>query len=410
MSEPNKIIVIGAGQAGCEVCTELRRQGYGGEIVLIGEETVPPYKRPPLSKAYLAGSIPEDELYVLPEAQLEHHRIQFIHGVRVERIERSTHTVSLSDGRKLGYDKLAITTGGRARQLPVPGADLANVQVLRTLDDVKIIRPHIIAGKRLVIVGGGFVGLEAAAVAVKLGLNVTVLEGLERVLARVTAPEISSFYERVHREAGVDIRTGAQVMALEGSGHVTGVKLQDGTIIPADFVLVGIGLIPNVELAQEAGLEVDNGIVVDEYALTSDPDIASAGDCTNHPSDFAGRRLRLESVPNAMEQGRAAAHNLLGKKQPYQSVPWFWSDQYDLKLQMVGLSTGYDQIVLRGDPATSRSFGAFYLAKGRIIAVDVISRPQDFMVAKKLVAGRVTPDQVKLADETVPLKSLLAPV
>lgn len=409
MSEPNRIIVIGAGQAGCEVCTELRRQGYDGEIVLIGEETAPPYKRPPLSKAYLAGSVSEDELYMLPEEQFEHHKIRFMHGVRVERIDRGARTVSLPDGQKLNYDKLAITTGGRARELPVPGAELENVQVLRTLDDVKIIRPHFVAGKRLVIVGGGFIGLEAAAVAVKMGLNVTVLEGLDRVLARVTAPEVSSFYERVHREAGVNICTSAQVVALEGSGRVTGVKLQDGTTIPADFVLVGIGLIPNVELAQAAGLAIDNGIVVDEYALTSDPDIAAAGDCTNHPSQYAGRRVRLESVQNAMEQGRVAAHSLLGKKQPYHTVPWFWSDQYELKLQMVGLSTGYDQIVLRGNPASSRSFSAFYLAGGRIIAADMISRPQEFMVAKKLVAGKIAPEAAKLADETVPLKSLLEP-
>jgi 3-phenylpropionate/trans-cinnamate dioxygenase ferredoxin reductase component len=325
-------------------------------------------------------------LYVMPQASLDKHNIEVLHGVRVDGIDRARKTVALSDGRNLSYDKLALTTGGRARPLNLPGASRPNVFLLRSIADVDGIRAQAQAGKCMVVVGGGFIGLETAAVAAKLRLKVTVLEGLPRVLARVTVPEVSEFFERAHREAGVDLRTGVQVTAL---------------------VVVGIGLIPNTELAQAAGLAVNNGIVVDQFTQTEDPDIVAAGDCTNHPSDFAGRRLRLESVQNAMEQGRAAAHAMLGKAVPYQMVPWFWSDQYDLKLQMVGLSTDFEQMVLRGDPATQRSFATFYLRDGVVIAADAISRPQDFMLAKKMVAARLRVDPAQLADESVALKTLV---
>lgn len=401
-------VVVGAGQAGGEVASELRKQGFAGRIVVIGDEPHVPYKRPPLSKAYLAGTLPKESLYVMQQANLDKANIEFRGGVRVQRIDRAAKTLHLSDGSTQTYDKLALTTGGRARCLPTPGADKSNVYCLRSIADVEGIRAHCAEGKNAVIVGGGFIGLEVAAVAVKLGLKVTVLEGLPRVLARVTVPEVSAFYERVHREAGVDLRTGVVIEAFEGEGdRVTQVRLGDGSVIPADFVVVGIGLIANTELASEAGLAVDNGIVVDEYTRTSDPDIVAAGDCTNHPSEFLGRRLRLESVQNAMEQGRAAARTMLGKLEPYHMVPWFWSDQYDLKLQMVGMSAGYDQFVLRGDPATQRSFAAFYLKDGHLIAADTVSRPQDFMFAKKLVALRTPVDAAQLADENVPLKSLV---
>lgn len=407
MHPPEKIIVIGAGQAGCELCTELRRQGYAGSILLLGEESWPPYKRPPLSKDYLSGKIAEEALYVLPEAQMLRHDITFRGNTRVVRILPAEQKIELANGEVLTYDGLALTTGGRARTLPVAGADLGNVQVLRTLDHVRSMRAEFQPGRRLVIVGGGFIGLEAAAVAVKMGLQVTVLEGLDRVLARVTAPQVSSFYERAHREAGVDLRMNAQVSALSGNGTVDTVHLQDGSTLPADFVLVGIGLIANVELAAEAGLTVDNGIVVDEQARTNDPHIVAAGDCTSHPSEYAGRHLRLESVQNALEQARVAARTLLGVESRYQTVPWFWSDQYDLKLQIVGLSTGYDQIILRGDPTQVRNFSAFYLRAGRIIAADIVNRPLEFMLAKKLVASAAEPDLALLADDNTPLKTLL---
>ncbi|MEW6166468.1 MAG: FAD-dependent oxidoreductase [Pseudomonadota bacterium] len=404
----NTVVVIGGGQAGGEAAIELRKLGFDGRVVIVGEEPFLPYKRPPLSKAYLAGSVGEDQLYMMHAPNLEKARIEYRGGVAVERIDRAAKQVILADGSTLGYDRLVLATGGRARALPVPGADRRNVFLLRTIADVQKIRAHCQEGKRVAIVGGGFIGLEAAAVLVKKGLKVTVLEGLPRVLARVTCPQVSAFYERVHREAGVDLRTGVQVTGFDGEPEVNQVRLGDGSAVETDFVVIGIGLIANTELATAAGLEVDNGIVVDEYARTSDPDIYAAGDCTNHPSSFLGRRVRLESVQNAMEQARIAARNIMGKNEAYHTVPWFWSDQYDLKLQMVGVSAGFDQLVVRGDPAAQRSFAVFYLKEGRIIAADAISRPQEFMLAKKLVAAGARIDPAQLGDESVALKTLAA--
>ena len=410
MSETNsvsRVVIVGAGQAGGEVAGELRKQGYTGAITLVGEEAQIPYKRPPLSKGFLAGSVTEEQLYVSPRAKLEQLGIEFIGNARVVKIDRSRKLAVLADGRELPYDRLALTTGGRARMLSLAGADKPNVLPLRSIADVRKLQPLCTEGKRAVVIGGGFIGLETAAVMLKLGLHVTVLEGLPRVLARVTAPEVSAFFERMHREAGVDLRTGVQISHLEGEAKVSAVVLADGSRIAADFIIVGIGVVTNTELASEAGLTVDNGIVVDEYARSSDPDIVAAGDCSNHPSQFAGRRIRLESVQNAMEQGRIAARTILGKGEAYQNVPWFWSDQYDLKLQMVGLSTGYDQLVLRGDPATQRNFAAFYLQAGKLIAADTVSRPAEFMLAKKWVAEGAVLDPAQLADESIALKTLV---
>lgn len=407
MSENKTFVIIGAGQAGGEVASELRKQGFAGRVVIVGEESHPPYKRPPLSKAYFAGASTEESLYVMQKANLEKANIELMSGMTATRIDRIGKHVHLSDGSTLTYDKLALTTGGRARPLTLPGADRANVFGLRSIADVQKIRAACAPGKKLTIVGGGFIGLEVAAVAKKQGMEVTVLEGLPRVLARVTAPEVSAFFERMHREAGVDLRTGAQLAALEGEPNVTHVMLGDGTRIATDLVVYGIGVLPNTELALEAGLGVDNGIAVDESTRTSDPDIVAAGDCTSHPSPYLGRRIRLESVQNAMEQARAAAHAMLDKPVSYNMVPWFWSDQYDLKLQMVGISTGYDQLVLRGDPATQRNFAAFYLLGGKIIAADTVTRPAEFMLAKKIVAARMALDPAKLADESIPLKDQL---
>lgn len=407
-SEVVKVVIVGAGQAGGEVAGELRKQGYTGAITLIGEEAQIPYKRPPLSKGFLAGSVTEESLYVSPKAKLDTLNIEFVGNARVARIDRARKTVVLADGSERPYDKLALTTGGRARLLSITGADKPNVLPLRSIADVKQLQPRCVAGARAVVIGGGFIGLETAAVMVKMGLAVTVLEGLPRVLARVTAPEVSSFFERVHREAGVDLRTGAQISHFEGDDEaVREVVLADGTRIATDFVIVGIGVVANTELAAAAGLAIDNGIAVDEYARTSDPDIVAAGDCTSHPSQFAGRRIRLESVQNAMEQGRIAARSILGKGEAYQNVPWFWSDQYDCKLQMVGLSQGYEQLVLRGDPATQRNFAAFYLKAGRLIAADTVTRPGEFMLAKKWVAEGAVLDPAQLADDSLPLKNLV---
>jgi 3-phenylpropionate/trans-cinnamate dioxygenase ferredoxin reductase subunit len=405
--QPETIVIVGAGQAGSETAAELRRLGETRRIVMVGDESQVPYRRPPLSKAFLAGSVAESSLYFAPAAALARSGIEFLGGVRALAIDRAARTLRLADGRNLAYDKLVLATGGRARPLPLPGAQLSNVFALRGIDDVLAMRPQFIAGRRVVIIGGGFIGLEVAAVAIKQGLQVTVLEGLPRVLARVTVPEVSGFFERVHRAAGVELRTGVQVAALEGAAQVEAVRLADGTRVAADLVIAGIGQLPNVELAQEAGLAVDDGIVVDEFARTADPDIYAAGDCASHPSVRYGRRLRLESVQNAIEQARVAAANLRGAAQPYQVVPWFWSDQYDVKLQMVGLSAGFDQQVLRGDPA-ARSFAVFYLRQGRVLAVDAISRPHDFMHAKKLVAAHAVANAAQLADEAFALKQLAA--
>jgi 3-phenylpropionate/trans-cinnamate dioxygenase ferredoxin reductase subunit len=409
LSADSTVVIVGAGQAGSEFAAELRTLGYEGRVVMVGDEAPLPYKRPPLSKGYLTGTVTADQLPIRNAAVHEKNRIEFIGGVRASSIDRVAKTVTLSNGDTIAYTRLALTTGGRARPLPLPGADLANVMSLRSVADADTIRAQLVEGRRLVIIGGGYIGLEIAAVAVKAGLHVTVLEAAPRVLARVTAPEISEFYTRVHREEGVDVRVGVQIAALTGDGAVSGVRLVDGSTVNADAVIVGIGLIANTELASAAGLAVDNGIVVDEYGYTSDPDIVSAGDCANRPSALLGGRVRLESVPNAMEQGRHAARALMGQPKAYDELPWFWSDQYELKLQMCGLSAGYDQLVVRGSTA-NRTFSAFYLRQGRIIAGDAVSQLRDFGVIKKLVAARaeIAPD--RLADETVALKDLAAAV
>ena len=406
-------LIVGAGHAAGECATSIRDQGWTGRIMLIGEEPHLPYQRPPLSKAFLSGELSAEQLYLKPKATYDKARIEFIPNTRAERIDRATHVVTLSDGREIGYSKLVIATGGHARRLALPGIEAIekqpNFHYLRTLDHVARIRMQFHTGARLVIIGGGYIGLEVAAVAVKRGLHVTVLEALPRVLARVTAPELSAFYERVHREAGVDVRTSTAVSSfeLDACGDaVAAVVCADGSRIPADLVIVGVGLQPATELASAAGLAVDNGIVVDEHTRTSDPDIFAIGDCTNHPNGLLGRRLRLESVPNAMEQARTAAATLCGKERVYNSVPWFWSDQYDLKLKMVGLSQGYDELVMRGAPE-SRSFSAFYLKDGVMLAADTVSRPQEFMLAKRFVGEKIPVRATDLADDSIPLKSLL---
>ena len=409
-------LIVGAGHAAGECATSIRDQGWTGRIVLVGEEPHLPYQRPPLSKAFLSGELAVEQLYLKPQATYDKARIEFMPNTRAERIDRAARTVALSGGREIGYTKLVIATGGHARRLALPGMELIekqpNFHYLRTLDHVARIRTQFHAGARLVIIGGGYIGLEVAAIAVKRGLHVTVLETLPRVLARVTAPELSAFYERVHRDAGVDVRTGMAVSGfeLDASGDaVAAVLCADGSRIAADLVIVGVGLQPATGIAEAAGLAVDNGIVVDEHTRTSDPDIFAIGDCTNHPNGLLGRRLRLESVPNAMEQARTAAATLCGKERVYNSVPWFWSDQYDLKLKMVGLSHGYDELVLRGAPE-SRSFSAFYLKDGVMLAADTVNRAQEFMLAKRFVAEKIPVRTAELADDSIPLKSLLPAV
>ncbi|MET0404295.1 MAG: FAD-dependent oxidoreductase [Cystobacter sp.] len=411
MKRDETVIIVGAGQAGGELATRLRQQGSEGRIVLVGDETHPPYQRPPLSKAFLLGKLTQAELQLKPAATYERFTIELKLGTRVESVDRDAREVLFSEGSRLRYDRLVFATGGRARPLSFPGQDtsrLGNVFSMRSIADVEAMRGEFVAGRHLVIIGGGYVGLEVAAVATQLGLKVTVVEAAPRILARVTGPEVSSFIEAIHRGHGVDFRQSAGVQGFEldeTQGRVKRVKIShegQEESLEADLVLVGIGLIPNTELAARAGLAVDNGIVVDEYARTSDPDILAIGDCANQPSSYTGTRIRLESVPNALEHARVAAATLMGKQEPSTATPWFWSDQYELKMQMVGLSSGYEQCVTRGAIA-SRTFAAFYLKGNRILAADVIGRPPDFMAARKLVSAKTPVDAQRLADESIPL-------
>ncbi len=401
------IVIVGAGQAAGQAVASLRQEGFGGHIVLIGDEEYVPYQRPPLSKKFLSGELGLERVYLKPQTFFEELGVELALGRRAMRLDRSARTVTLDNGTVQRYQKLLLATGSRVRRLPVPGEDLPNVFYLRTISDVLAIRERFGTGARLVIVGGGYIGLEVAAVAVKSGVSVSVLEMEERVMARVTAPEVSHFFEGVHREAGVDIRLGERVSAFEpgADGTLGTVVCANGHRIDADIAIVGIGIVPNVELALEAGLRCDNGIVVDEHGQTDDPAIFAAGDCANHPNDLVGRRIRLESVQNAIDQAKAAAAAMCGKPHPYHEVPWFWSDQYDLKLQIAGLSEGYDQLVLRGDPET-RHFAAFYLKDGAVIAVDAVNAVPEFMVGKGLIRdrARIAPD--RLADTSVSMKAL----
>jgi 3-phenylpropionate/trans-cinnamate dioxygenase ferredoxin reductase component len=406
------LIVIGAGQAGAELAVQARQSGWAGRIVLAGDEPALPYHRPPLSKAYLSGAAAPETLPVKAQAAYEHAGVELVLGRRVAAVDRGARRVDFDHGPALHYTRLALATGGRPRPLPlaIGGADRAdNFHYLRTLAEVDRIRARFVTGARLVIVGGGYVGLEVAAVAVKQGLQVTVLESAPRVLSRVTAPPVSAFYEAVHRAAGVDLRTGVQLesFVLDASRtRVTGVQCVDGYLFECDLVVAGIGLLPNTELAVACGLAVEDGILVDRAMRTSDPDIVAAGDCTRFESVLYGRSVRLESVPNALEQARSAAATVNGKPAPVDSVPWFWSDQYDLKLKMAGLSQGYDRLVLRGS-VEARAFCAFYLKGRRVLAVDTVNRVPDFMLAKRLVGERIEVDPEAIGNESVPLKSFL---
>ncbi|AOE86779.1 NAD(P)/FAD-dependent oxidoreductase [Pseudomonas sp. TCU-HL1] len=408
MSSQNETtVVVGAGHAGAELVAALRQQGYAGRIILIGDEPELPYRRPPLSKAYLSGEVDRDSLQIRSATAYDKLQVECWTGTEVCAIDRQQRSVMLGDGRTQGYDHLVLATGGRPRRLTDPAAQKANVHYIRTLADIDRLKADFVDGRRLLVIGGGYIGLEAAAVGIKSGLAVTVLEAAPRLLARVAAPEISAFYERAHSSRGVDVRTAVSVESFGGDERVESVRLSDGSELQVDLVIVGIGILPNDDLAREAGLEVDNGIFVDSYAKTSiDPRILAVGDCARHVNGFLGKFVRIESVPSAQEQARTAAATICGKPVAHVAVPWFWSDQFDLKLQMVGLSEGYDKLVLRGDLA-SESFSAFYLRGNVVLSADAVNRPQDFMVAKRLVAERVSVNPQALADESIALKSLL---
>jgi 3-phenylpropionate/trans-cinnamate dioxygenase ferredoxin reductase subunit len=407
-----RLVVIGTGCAGVELAFAARAMGWSGSIVLVGDDPAVPYQRPPLSKAYLMGEMNFESLWLRAPALYEKSRIELLTGVHVAAIDRVHMRVQLCDGREVPYDHLGLMVGGRPRPLPAAmrcTEGVLNFHYLRTVADSAAIHKHFGPGRRLVVVGGGYVGLEVAAAAVKSNMRVTVLEALPRVLARVTAPLLSAFYEDVHRQAGVDVRTGDQVDGFELSpdgSQITAVHCAGGTSIAADVVVAGIGLIPNVELASGAGLAVENGIVVDSLMRTTDPSIFAGGDCTCFYSELYERTVRLESVPNALGQARTAAAVLCGKKPREDAVPWFWSDQYDLNLKMVGLSQGYDRVIVRGSPA-SRSFSAFYMLGDRVLAMDTVNRPQEFNLSKRLIADRRCVDAALLADDMTPFKRII---
>jgi len=407
MSNSQSAVIIGGSHAAVQLVISLRQNGWEGQITVVSEEPHMPYHRPPLSKAYLAGDSSEEQLALRAPAAYEKLDVNFMLGVSVTRIDTQAYKLELDNNQTLPFSKLALCTGARARPLPIPGADLQGVHYLRTMDDVGGIQQSAASAKTAVIIGGGYIGLETAASLRKLGIAVTILETESRLLKRVASETTSEFYLRLHQQHGTDIRCNTMATAIEGDAAVTGVVCGDGNKISADMVIIGIGVIPNTELAGDAGLDVDNGVLVNEFAQTSHRDIVAAGDCTNHPNPMLKTRLRLESVPNATEQAKAAAASICGIEKQYAELPWFWSDQYDVKLQIAGMNQGYTDAVIRGDSGSS-SFSVFYLKDNLILAADCINRPKDFMLAKKLIMQGKPTEAAALADETTELKTLMA--
>jgi 3-phenylpropionate/trans-cinnamate dioxygenase ferredoxin reductase subunit len=404
---PDTIAIVGAGQAAAQAIDTLRREGYAGRLVVVGEERELPYQRPPLSKKFLAGELPVERLAIRPPRFYEEHHVELRLGLAAEGLDLAKRELRLADGELIGYDRLLLATGTTPRRITVPGSELGGVHYLRTVADVDRIRSELDRARHVVVIGGGYIGLEVAASCRGLGREVLVLEMADRVMNRVVAPEVSAFYAAEHARHGVVIETGALVSHFRADPAeprlVAAVETLDGRTFPADLVVVGIGVLPVTGLAAAAGLACENGIAVDLHCRSSDEHVYAAGDCASHPSPRYGRRVRLESVDNAFEQAKSAALNLLGKVTVHDRVPWFWSDQYDLKLMIVGLSQDYDQVVVRGDPA-SRSFSCCYLRGHELLAIDCINSPRDYMAAKKLIQERHHADPAKLADPGVLLK------
>ena len=404
------VVIVGAGHAGAQAAIALRTGGYTGTVTMIGREPEPPYERPPLSKEYFAREKTFDRLYIRPPAFWGENGVALKLSTEVTAVDPAAKSLTLSDGSTFTYGKLIWATGGDPRKLACKGADLAGVHAVRTRADCDQLMGEIDGGvKHIVVIGGGYIGLEAAAVLIKLGCSVTLLEALPRVLARVAGPQLSAFYEAEHRAHGVDLRTGVVVDNLQGldGGRVTGVKLADGSVIPADAVIVGIGIIPAIGPLIAAGAAGGNGIDVDEFCRTSLPDVYAVGDCAAFACDFAGGAvMRVESVQNANDQASCVAKAICGAEKRYHAFPWFWSNQYDLKLQTAGLSVGYDSTVLRGKPE-NRSFSIIYLKGGKVIALDCVNMVKDYVQGRKLVEAGVSPDLHQLADPAVPLKELM---
>jgi 3-phenylpropionate/trans-cinnamate dioxygenase ferredoxin reductase subunit len=404
----HRVVIIGAGHAGGTAAAVLRQYGFEGPIVLVGEEPIAPYQRPPLSKAWLKGEADAEDLELKPQSFYGEHGIDLRLSVTATSIERSAKLVHLSDGATVPYDSLIIATGARARRLNLPGADLAGVQVLRSAADAEELKRALGPGKRLAVVGGGYIGLEAAASARALGAEAVVVEVQPRILTRSSCEALSTFFTGYHKGQGVAFELDAQIAAFEGAGgKVTGVRLVDGRVIACSAVVVGVGIIPNDEIAREAGLECANGIVVDEHARTADPSVYAIGDVTHRPMPLYDRMVRLESVANALEQAKQAASAVAGRPAPAPEVTWNWSDQYDLKLQLAGMPFDADSILLRGDPAAAK-FAVFHLKGDLIQAVEAVNAPAEFMGGKQLIGQRKRVDRARLADPAVSMKEVAA--
>jgi 3-phenylpropionate/trans-cinnamate dioxygenase ferredoxin reductase subunit len=397
------VVIVGGGQAGAQAVDTLRREGFKGRLVLISDESMLPYQRPPLSKKFLSGEMAAERLLFRHRGFYDEHTVELKLGARATRIDAAARRVALSSGEDINYDRLLLCIGALPRRMTCPGSDLAGVHYLRNVDDAAAIREGLKPGARVIVVGGGYIGLEIAATARAMGCGVVVLEMADRVMNRVVASNVSEYFEHEHRAQGVKIMCNTRVVRFAGSGRVETVVCADGSMHPADLLVVGVGAIANAQLAADAGLNCDNGIVVDENCRTSDPAIFAAGDCTNYFSPRYQSRVRLESVDNAFEQSKVAALNILERRTAYERVPWFWSDQYDNKLLIAGLSQGYDQQLTRGDPAT-RSFSVCYLKGGELLAVESINHSKDYMAARVLIPKRFRPDLDKLANPQFALK------
>ena len=404
------VLIVGSGHGGAQAAIMLRQLGFQGSVAIVGEEPELPYERPPLSKDYLAGEKGFERILIRPERFWAERNVTLIPGQRVIAVDPQLHQVATDAGEQIGYGRLIWAAGGRPRPLPCPGADCADVHYIRNRADVDGLMAKLGGAKRVAVVGGGYIGLEAAAVLTKLGKRVSLFEALPRVLARVAGERLSRFYEAEHRAHGVDLWLDAQVEAFELDAEETklaGVRLADGQMVAADLAIVGIGIIPEVEPLIAAGAEGGNGVDVDARCRTSLPDVFAVGDCAAHENRFAGgARVRLESVQNANDQASVAVRTILGEDVSYEATPWFWSNQYDLRLQTVGLSIGHDETVLRGDPG-ERSFSILYLKDGRVIALDCVNATKDYVQGRKLILAAREFDPAALADASVPLKELL---
>ena len=402
----NEIVVIGSGQAAIQTVMSLKRNEFTGSIKVIGEEDHLPYQRPPLSKDFLLEEYKPERVSLKKKEFYEENGVDLILGKRAESIDTILKEITLSDENKIRYDQLVIATGSRVRKLNVPGSDKKGIYYLRDLDDANALKQRLKKNKKMVIVGAGYIGLEVASVAASLGVEVTVIEMANRVMNRTVDPMISSYYQKLHESHGVKIHLDNGLKAFEGGDSVNAVLCSDGLMLEADLVVIGAGVLPNQEIAIEAGLECNNGIMVNEFGETSTAHVYACGDCTNHPNKGLNTRLRLESVHNAMEQSKTVANTIMGNKEPYDQVPWFWSDQYDHKLQLVGISGDHDEVVMRG-LESAQKFLLFYLKNSELIAVNAINSSKEFLICRKLVANKVKISSDVIKDQSVNLNDLL---